>query len=675
MKKVFSLLLTLSLLLGCAVSLAEEAGSSDMLIISSFPPVVDTIGVQAGTEITVGLTTPMSGYFATELFGSNTADMDVRALLHGYSTVAMTRTLGMSIDGNAIQNVETQPMANGNRVYTITIQDNLVYNNGQRITAKDYAFSVLLCGAPAIHEIGGTPLGMSHILGNDAYMDGLTNKISGVRLLSDTTFSVEVSAAYLPFFYGLGMLNIQPYPISVIAPGCDVYDDGDGVYLGASPEAAALTGAGYTPGEFSAAMLRETLLNPETGYILNPRVTSGPYMLESYDSDTHTAVFTVNPNYLGNYESQKPHIERIVFTCVTADTMFEKLQSGEIDLLNKVAGMENIQAGIAAGTKQVQYLRTGLTFLAFACELGPTASQSVRLAIAASLDKRLIADEIVGSYYGMPVFGYYGLGQWMFNQRFDADTDKRLPAVDTREFVDTLEVQKDLAYAKELLVDDGWTLNAEGAAFVEGTDTLRYRSENGALVPLTIHWAKTEGSAIADRLEVLLRESFAELGIGLETTEMAFDDILPHYYRQEERTYNMLFMASNFNYIFDPYYDYNTADVYQGMINTSGLKDEKLMTLALDMRETVPTDMHSYIVKWMAFQSRFAEVMPLVPLYSNLYYDFYANTLQNYNITLHPGWALAIPYAYIGETPVDATRVETGDSGDLGTGEVVIVIE
>ena len=54
-------------------------------------------------EVVIGATTQMAGYFFTDLWSANTADMDVRALLHGYSTVAV---------GNAI----VQSAATGDKV-------------------------------------------------------------------------------------------------------------------------------------------------------------------------------------------------------------------------------------------------------------------------------------------------------------------------------------------------------------------------------------------------------------------------------------------------------------------------------------------------------------------------------------------------------------------------------
>ena len=41
---------------------------------------------QPGTHITVGTVSRLTGNFFTEMWGNNTADMDIRELLHGLST-------------------------------------------------------------------------------------------------------------------------------------------------------------------------------------------------------------------------------------------------------------------------------------------------------------------------------------------------------------------------------------------------------------------------------------------------------------------------------------------------------------------------------------------------------------------------------------------------------------
>ncbi len=662
MKKLLACLLAALMLWSACAALAEQpaAATEGMVTIFAADPVEDLVGVQEGTQLVVGSVTEMKGDFGSDQFGSNASDLDVRSLLHGYSTVAWTRTLGMTLDGVAVSRVEATVADNGDRTYTLQIASNLTYNDGTPITAKDYVFSLLLSGAPELLEIGATrKTEREKITGFSAYTSGASKVVSGVRLLSDTSFSITITAEYLPYFYGLEMLNITPYPISVIAPGCDVLDNGEGVYLGAAANAGSISAQGYTPGVFSADMLRVTMLDPATGYLNNPRVTSGPYALESYDKNTHVATFTINRNYVGNYESQKPHIERIVFKCVKNETMIDELRNGDVDLLNRVSSVESINSGLvmadqAGLTQRVNYPRTGFAFLAFACESdGPSGSVAVRQAVARCVDKTALVASFVGGTNGIPVHGYYGLGQWMINQSFPADADNRLDELTVLVELENLATTRDLAAAEQLLEDDGWNLNKDGEPYAKGTDTLRYRDNDGALEPLTIRWAWPTENKAGAILDTALSEAFAEIGIGMEATEMPFEELLQYYYRQNERTYDMFFLATNFDYIFDPYLDFNTADEYQGATNKTGLKDEELMELAKSMRSTPSMEMRTYVERWLAFQKRFAQLMPMVPLYSNVYFDFYPNDLQGYNIAEYASWALAIPYAYIADAPVE----------------------
>ena len=48
--------------------------------------------VQFPEELIVGHPTITKGDFFTEMFGNDTADIDVRALIHGYNLVNWTRT-------------------------------------------------------------------------------------------------------------------------------------------------------------------------------------------------------------------------------------------------------------------------------------------------------------------------------------------------------------------------------------------------------------------------------------------------------------------------------------------------------------------------------------------------------------------------------------------------------
>ena len=79
------------------------------------------------------------------------------------------------------------------------------------------------------------------------------------------------------------------------------------------------------------------------------------------------------------------------------------------------------------------------------------------------------------------------------------------------------------------------------------------------------------------------------------------------------------------------------------------------------MRETDPQDVYDYVSKWISFQERYNEVLPTIPIYSNIYFDFYTPQLQNYFITAHVTWSQAILEAYFGEEP---EAVETEEEGE-----------
>ncbi|MCL1854173.1 MAG: ABC transporter substrate-binding protein, partial [Clostridia bacterium] len=472
--------------------------------------------------------------------------------------------------------------------------------------------------------------------------------------------SISILPDHVSYFYDIARLNMVPYPITVIAPYCEVRDDGEGVYIAAAAEAADMDAAalGYTPGAFTADMLRVTLLDPATGYVFNPKVTCGPYSLESYDPQTHTARFIVNENYAGNHEGFKPRVERVVFRSVQEDTMIGELSEGAVDVLIRVTSPALAAEAAELGFRSSQYWRTGFAMLSFACEAGPTSSAAVRRAIARCVDKdELIRLGLDGTEYALPVYGYYGRGQWMVNQIFPADEELDIPELDVPAELERFAEITDLEEAKRLLASDGWTLNQAGEAYRDG-DGIRHRVADGVLEPLVIRWAKPTDYPMADVLQGMLEAAFAETGIGLEAAELPFDEmLLNHYFRMGERAYDMFLLANNFYYLFDPYFDFHTGDEYQGTVNVSGLRDEQLMNLGFELTQTAPGDMRAYVEKWLVFQERWVELMPMVPLYSNRYYDFRADNVQGYYVNEQSSWVQTLPEVYIGE------EEETDDFG------------
>ena len=126
MKKILTLLLALWMLTGC-------------------------VAMAAGNQLVVGSTTAMSGAFFTDLFGSNTADIDVRALLHGYNLMSWDHETGTyQINDSVVAGMAVSRDAQNNRVYTFDLYGDLKFSDGSAITAKDYAFSILLTASPEL---------------------------------------------------------------------------------------------------------------------------------------------------------------------------------------------------------------------------------------------------------------------------------------------------------------------------------------------------------------------------------------------------------------------------------------------------------------------------------------------------------------------------------------------
>ncbi len=134
-------------------------------------------------------------------------------------------------------------------------------------------------------------------------------------------------------------------------------------------------------------------------------------------------------------------------------------------------------------------------------------------------------------------------------------------------------------------------------------------------------------------------------------------ELLTRWYRQGERSDDMIYLASNFDIIFDPATHFDP----EGAWSYTNLADEELYQAAVEMRRTDPGDVLTYMQRWVKFQERFNAVLPMIPVYSNIYFDFYRNDLQGYDIAGSATWGQAIVGARIGE--VETVTVEDAAEG------------
>ncbi len=626
-------------------------------------------------ELTVAVTTPLTGTFFTKMWGNNGSDLDIRNLLHGYNLIEWNNEQDMFvIDESVVSGTTVARDENQDLTFILSLYNDLKYNDGTPINAWDYAFSTLLSIAPEMQEIGASVKKPEYIAGYEEYISGAADTLSGLRVLNDNMLAITIKASYLPFFYELGLLDCNPYPISVIAPGVRVADDGKGIYLtNENPEDQEV--------RFTADLLRNTILDESSGYLAHPFVSSGPYMLKSFEGGT--AVMEINPNYKGNSKGQKPMIPRITVVSIGPDEQVPALADGSITLLNRTSSVQTIANALTEVNNDpiltsTNYLRSGMSFIGFNTERKPLDELAVRQAIAYLADRQSLISEAVGSY-GLRTDSFFGFGQWMYQVLNGNIGPLEEPADDAdektkREYEEAMEAwgklsleeirvyETDPDAAAKLLNDAGWNLNENGEAFDPAKDTLRWKKTEDGLVPLKLTLAYAEGNAAEKALEGTLVQNLAAGGIELSVSKIKAEELFNQYYRFIEPTYDMLFLATNFDVLYDPSEYFIETEEGTHVWKSFQFADEELWEKAVDMRRTEPGDLLSYCTKWLDFQKAFAEKLPALPVYSNVYVDFYPLVLHGYEISSNISWPQAIMVSYLAdyveETDEDMPEME-----------------
>lgn len=563
---------------------------------------------QQETQVILGSTTQVNADFFDGWTNSAT-NAYLKQLMAGYETVSWTKEGRYEINPIAVKSYNAVVNSDGSKTYTFNIANNLVYNDGTAIKAKDYVFNLLYAASPQAVEIGATYGAGPEYVGYDAYHKGEVKEFAGIRLLGDYSFSITIDAEELPYFFDLSLVSVGPIPSHVIAPNVDVKDSAKGAYL---------------TDNFTADLLRETVLNSATGYRYKPLVTSGPYQFEDYNPADSTASVVLNPRFLGEYDGAKGSIYRIIIKLTNTATEMDELRTGAIDMLQGVSGGDSISRGLDLVDQGIvsyaSYPRYGYGKIAFACDFGPTQFDAVRRAIAYSLDRNEFARQYTGGY-GIIVNGYYGASMWEYLENADR-LDRELNAY-------PLNLQK----AEEELIKDGWTLNSNGRAYQKGVDTIRHKMVDGKLMPLSIEWANTANNPVSDLIATMLIPEVRKIGMQINGTTVDFAVLIDHLYKEniDEPVYGMFNLGTGFATTQAYWYYYSTDSDYFGVYNTNFIADKELEAISLDMKRTDPQDLKGWTEKWIAFQKRWNYLLPDIPLYSDVYHDFFNPKIVNYD--------------------------------------------
>lgn len=619
---------------------------------------------KADGQVVIGTSTEASGDWAYSAFvrNPNATDKAVMTLTDDMTTVDSDQHGDYGINKTVVKSYERIEEENGNVTFKFVINDGLKFNNGEAVTAENFVAWTMFVTSPAGKEMGVVSATYNMLPGGLAYRNGETNVLSAVRLYDEKTFSITIAktgedgeTSYLPYYYDITYAAMQAVNLTYwFGEGWSVKDDGEGVYF-----------VNADGKEFTAETIGETVTAGR--FATGNRVTAGPYNLVSFDQSSREIVLEVNENYNGNFEGQKPGIQKLVIVKTSEDTVMDMITTGQIQIYSQIADGSEVNAVmdlIEAGTinsSTSQYDRAGYGYFGFACDLGPTQFTEFRQAIAYLLDRVEFAQTFCKGW-GSVVHGPYCTA---FTMTAKTDIEKKINHYD-------YNPEK----AVELLKQAGFVYNADGSDYVDGSGEVRYAkvteeqakyydsfnkvlADGTILMPATINWASSEGNAVSALLSTMLANSEATkaAGVSIVKTEMTFPELLNYMYRQDAYgvggdysmpTYNMFNLATGYNGgVYDESYNWTTDPEYieQGY-NVQHLYDEQLDKLSMDMVYGVePSDEATYLDLWEKYIIRWNELLPMVPLYSNIYVTVYPNTIDNYAEDSFWGFERAILYA------------------------------
>ncbi len=598
----------------CTSTNTQEVVNTEQTVEQELQTAEEPLAAQSQVDLNTLLVgvQEMSGDFING-FGNNAYDLSVKVLLHSYmSTYEVDAQGEIYLNTVVVKDFSTDENENGDKTYTYTLHDDIFWNNGEQITAQDYVAAVLFTSSPQWVEAGASTSGYDALVGYAEYNAGETDVFSGVKLISDTEFSLTISAEELPYYWETLHASVGPIHFDTYLKNCEIESTQDGTRLL------------FTEGDLLENCNR---IASEERYA--PTVTCGPYSFVSFENQT--ATLQLNEHFKGDINGNKPTLEYVVQQAIPIETDVEWVINGQVDLVEGVVEHEKIEAVKASTSAQYQtYMRSGYGYLAMMCDKGPTADVNVRWALASLIDRSEVVNYVVGGY-GSTVDSEYGIGQWMY-----AEMAAELQA-------ELMPISFSIDTANEYLDKTEWVYEQDGKTPFDATKATQdgtYLRHNANGEPLTIDHLGQD-NVLTDIIEIQYSANAPLAGIDFNVTKGEWASVLENYYEAytlgDARIYETFNLAVNFTAIFDRYTTWH-SDYLNTNLNKAQLSDETLDELIIEMRSTQPGDSEAYLEAWFNYQLRFNELMPQVPLYSNEYYDIAHVNVDNLNTSAYASY-------------------------------------
>ena len=471
-------------------------------------------------------------------------------------------------------------------------------------------FGILFAASPEWVAAGASSTLGDSLVGYAAYKAGDTKVFEGVKYIDTYKFSVTISAEELPYFYEVAYASFGPSPLHVWGEGIDIGADG-----------SSLTG------DLAAATQKVA-----TTERFKPSVTSGPFKFVSFENDAVT--LENNENFAGDYRGHKAKLQTVIVRYINQTLDVDMVISGDVDLVaGVIEGAKIEKAKDSDQADYVSYKRNGYGMIAFANDFGPTQYPQVRKAIAHLVDRNVFLQQILGGY-GALVNGEYGLSQWMYVSQA-AKVNETL-----------VNYSFNVEEANRLLDESPYKFESDGVTpFDPAKAAEGYWRHDADGNRLTINHLGTVDNEITDLISTELPKGTNRAGIEFTVDWQDFNALLNNYYYGyslgADRKYHSFNLATGFTEVYDPYYSLH-SDFYGTWQNATGTRDAEIDRLTKQMRALDPEEKEQYAAYWFEYQVRWNELLPVLPIYSNEYFDIFNARVEGLETTPTYQWARAL---------------------------------
>lgn len=242
-----------------------------------------------------------------------------------------------------------------NKTFTIHLNKDAVWSDGEKVTSEDVLFTFLLWASP---EIGSTGMSIEKIVGtgDNGYVESGAESVSGVVAIDEHTVQIttksEMALHSFKNIYGRYILTLPKHVLKDIS--------------------------------------KDELLSYD--WFNAPTVVSGPYFIKDVDLNHYVTLKANDSFFMG-----APKVKDLNIKVVTASQLLTGLKSGEIDIVQQTTGaiLQEDYDSVKKLDDITVYDGTPVTNQSIFFNVERVTDSRIRQAILYGIDRELILDNLL----------------------------------------------------------------------------------------------------------------------------------------------------------------------------------------------------------------------------------------------------------------------------------------